>query len=106
MLITVLDANGNPQTITVNGQGPTNDFSGTLDSSGIATIVADANRSGCLFQNTSEGNMTINDDGLATDPNAFLVGAGASWPPANYPAPVGSISIGGAQGATYIYRQW
>ena len=109
MLMTVLDGNGNQQTIIVNGQGPAADFSGTITVAAISQVAAAANpnRSGILFQNTSEHTMTINDDGLATDANAFQVGPGESWPPAGYPPAVGAINVAGTTvGDPFVYREW
>lgn len=107
MLLTVLDANGSPQTIIAPAQGAVEDLSGTLaDSDNFVVADANENRAGYLFQNKSGFFITINDDGSADDPNAFSIPPGGMFPPPNRPIPTTAISIKGNPGDAYVFQQW
>ena len=108
MLLVVVDANGNDQTIWAQSQGTSADFSGAIGVTGDneQVLPANASRGGVLFQNTSDAVIKLTDLGDATQPGAFLIGPGESWPPLNYPIPVTAINVSGTAGQTYTCRQW
>ena len=109
MLLTVIDATGAPQTLVANAQGPVTDASGPIAAANVSqdVVVADATRSGFLFQNVSDTAMTVGDGTDATLAGAFAVAPGAYWPPAGYPAPVGSVTVACATlGKVFTAKSW
>lgn len=111
MLLSVKDGNGDAAIVCVQSQEtPNADASGTIlaPNASQALMAANPDRAGWLFQNTSSGNMTLNDIGVdATDPSSFLIGAGQYFPPPGYPVTTGSITVAGPDaGATFVVREW
>jgi len=111
MLLIVVDANGNQQTIVAQNQGAAQDYSGTIGpASGDDDQVvapANANRAGCYFQNHGAHNMTVSELGDASAAlGPFLVPPGQAWPPAGYPVPASAVRVAGTLGEVFLYREW
>lgn len=108
MFVKILDADGNPRLVIMNGPGPATDMSGVILVGDQTQVVAPANpvRSGWFFQNISNNPMLLNDLGDASEGDSVQIGPGESWPPQNYPPSPGAISVAGQEGDKFIYREW
>lgn len=110
MLLSVLDGNGAAQKVIVQAQEAVLDHSSTIAATGVsqAALAANANRSGCIIQNTGLNPMHVNDVGAATaiGGSSFLLAPGAYWPPAGYPVTTNAINIIGTISDSYACREW
>lgn len=118
MLVQILDGSGEPHEVAWQGQDQINDGSGNLDAEAVGpeaamqiALVANPNRAGFLFQNTSANPMYFIEltNGLVT--SAWLVASGALFPPLpGYPIPTGVLSVQGTaasqEGDTFTLRDW
>lgn len=112
MLLNIIDANGDPQAITVGAQGTPTPRAGSI-SDGAASqpvMLANAERSGWMIQNqaTDGSVLVVNDNG--GDPlvdGGWQVGQGQSFPPVGYPIiTTGEILVSGVTGTVYFAAEW
>ena len=116
MLVTLVDASGQPHNVTWQGQDQIIDFSAALAAPAVGNgaapqQIAPANplRAGFLFQNTSQKAMLLLEITAAIT-SAWVINSGDFFPPNNYPIPTGVISVQGSVdsqlGDTFAYREW
>jgi hypothetical protein len=110
-LTTILDGLGFPRLIYLQGQDPITDRSGTITITDQSQVLMPANpqRGGFRVQNLSANQnvMTVNEIGSdATILNSWVIYASQSFPPPNYPIPVGAVTIAGTAGDAFVAREW
>lgn len=109
MLLNILDANGQPQTIISPAQEAVVDHSGTINLTGQTQVAMEANalRSGWIMQNIGASVIYVNELGDAdTLPGTFRVESGAFFPPPGFPLTTGAVSVTGTTGNGYTMREW
>lgn len=108
MRMTILDASGANQTVTVKAPEAPTDKSGTITATGTAQDAMDANalRAGWVLQNTSASNaLRVSVTGTATAAS-FKVAAGEFFGTAQVPLTTGRISVFGIAGDTFAALEW
>lgn len=113
MILQVVDADGETQTVVVQSTDTPVSRSGTIIGTGVSQVLMDAaapgiTRSGWLVQNKGTHNMEINDLGDPADasPVSVQLAPGALFPPPGYPVAQGEITITGTVGDNYMAREW
>lgn len=118
MLVEILDGSGVPHEVAWQGQDQINDYSGLLGAGAVGpdaalqiAAVANPNRAGFLFQNTSANAMFFLELADEVVTSAWLVPSGGMFPTLpGYPIPTGTLSVQGtvesAQGDTFVLRDW
>lgn len=110
MLLKVIDALGNPQTIVTQGQEAVVDYSGTITSTGLSQpgLAANALRSGWCLQNVGTAPLWCNTLGAGATAGAgsFLVPVGGMFPPAGYPVTTDAVNLLGTAGSAYTIQEW
>ena len=111
MILAIVDGNGAPQKIVVQTQAPATDRSGAITGpvAGNPQVLmpANTNRSGWLVENVDAAPMTVSDFGTdPTQPSAYVLYPGHTFPPAGYPVPVTAITIAGTLGQKFVAREW
>lgn len=106
MLLQVLDAVGDQQTVIAAGQEVVVNRSGVIAAAPAQNVMeANDQRSGWWFLNTGQNPMFLNEL-AAADLTAYQVLPGGVWPPAGYPLSTGALSVLGTPGDTYQAREW
>lgn len=110
MLLKVIDALGNPQTIITHGQEAVVDHSGTITSTGQSQLGIDANslRSGWGGQNIGTSPLWYNPLGGDATPGAgsYMVPVGAFFPAPGAPVTTAAINVLGTAGSAYTLQEW
>lgn len=111
MLLKVIDAQGNPQTIVTHGQEAVVDHSGTITATGTSQLALAANalRSGWCLQNMGGGPPlwcnTLGADAVA-GAGSFVVPVGGAFPPPGFPLTTDEINILGTVGCAFTLLEW
>lgn len=110
MLLKVIDAQGNPQTVIAHGQETPVDHSGTvtvMDGTQVL-LAANAFRSGWFLQNLDVNPLTLCEtgDAVAGTPGTWQVPAGGTFPPPGFPVTTGAVHINGSANAKFSAREW
>lgn len=110
MLLKVIDALGNPQTIITEGQEAVVDHSGTIVSTGLSQLglAANAFRSGWSVQNVGTSPLwcnTLGHDAVA-GVGSFLVPVGGMFPPPGFPVTTAQINLLGTAGSGFSLLEW
>jgi hypothetical protein len=109
MLLRILDANAQPQTIVTPAQEAVVDHSGEIAATSYSQMAMDANalRSGWIMQNIGSSVIYVSELGPAdTLPGTFRVDPGAFFPPSGFPLTTGAIHVNGTTGNGYTMREW
>ena len=113
MLLNVIDANGNQQTIIAQSQGVPADLSGLISATGQSQILLNANagRSNYFIQNLGTNPMFVNELGVAASETvaplngSIMIPPGGSFPPFGYPITTTQINIIGTAGDAFVARE-
>ena len=110
MLLKVIDALGNPQTIITAGQEAVVDHSSTITVTGASQLGMDANptRSGWCLQNVGTSPVWCNTLGAdaAAGAGSFMVPVGGMFPPAGYPVTTDAVNLLGTAGSAFSLLEW
>lgn len=110
MLLKVIDALGNPQTIISHGQEAVVDHSSTITATGTSQKLLDANafRSGWCLQNLGAVPLwcnTLGADAVA-GAGSFSVPAGGVFPPPGFPVTTAQINVLGTVATPFTVLEW
>jgi hypothetical protein len=118
MLVTLLDAAGEPHEVAWQGQDQINDYSAFLGAEAVGpaaqlqpAAAANQNRAGFLFQNTSPNPMYFLELTGSEVTSAWVIPSGSFFPVIpGYPIPTGVLSVQGTaasvQGDGFTLRDW
>jgi hypothetical protein len=110
MLLKVIDAQGNPQTIVTAAQEAVVDHSGTITTTGLSQLLLAPNalRSGWCLQNTGTSVLWCNPLGgdAVAGAGSLSVPVGGMFPPAGFPLTAAQINVIGTAGSSFTALEW
>lgn len=110
MLLKVIDALGNPQTIITPAQEAIVDHSGAITSTGQSQLGIDANplRSGWGGQNIGTSPLWYNPLGgdATVGAGSYMVPVGGMFPPPGAPVTTNAINLLGTAASAYTLQEW